>query len=102
MSIVRTEPPGHFGIAILPSTAVATLGLTIENRRFLTFCKVLAVVTILLSILESIAENNTRHQIHPGNHSMAKPTHKVKKANHGKRPANNRGRKAKKKRIKTP
>ncbi len=33
---------------------------------------------------------------------MAKPTHKVKKANHGKRPANNLGRKAKKKKIKTP
>jgi hypothetical protein len=41
-------------------------------------------------------------KIHPGNDPMAKPTHKVKKANHGKRPANNRGRKAKKKRIKTP
>jgi len=32
---------------------------------------------------------------------MAKPTRKVKKANHGKRPANNRGRKARRKAVRT-
>jgi len=32
---------------------------------------------------------------------MARPTRKIKKANHGKRPANNRGRKARRKAIRT-
>lgn len=32
---------------------------------------------------------------------MAKPHHKVKKANHGKRPANAKGKKAKRKLIRT-
>ncbi|WP_390621586.1 50S ribosomal protein bL37 [Roseimaritima sediminicola] len=32
---------------------------------------------------------------------MAKPHHKVKKANHGKRPANAKGRKARRRKLKT-
>ncbi len=32
---------------------------------------------------------------------MAKPKHKVKKANHGKRPANAKGRKGRRKNIRT-
>lgn len=32
---------------------------------------------------------------------MSKPNHKVKKANHGKRPANAKGRKSKRKQVRT-
>jgi hypothetical protein len=68
---------------------------------FFDFNKVASTVNILCSNSVQIAENYT-YSVPFLDISMAKPTHKVKKANHGKRPANNRGRKAKKKRIKTP
>ena len=61
-----------------------------------------ALLRFRCPLVEIFAEKTIQTNDQAETRFMAKPTHKVKKANHGKRPANNRGRKAKKKRIKTP
>jgi hypothetical protein len=74
----------------------------IRIGRFSPSTKFSPLLVFHCSKAEQSPKTTSDTKIHHGNYPMAKPTHKVKKANHGKRPANNRGRKAKKKRIKTP